>query len=112
MFDSQSFSNLAFSVDAFLFEDAGTAITNATATTNVPTNYEICPISGFRQWPQWDSISRIRKRWDGQYVRAESLDSRHPQEFVESRGNVRQEGPQHAEPEDVFIADSVAPEDL
>ena len=53
----------------------GTPITNANAT-EVRSNYFICPVSGFRQYPRWDKLSQIRTRWDGELVRADSLDPR------------------------------------
>jgi hypothetical protein len=87
--------------------DIGTPITNANATADVPTNYEICDRTGFRQYP-W----HLKKQWDGHYVRSKSFENRHPQEFVRSRGGDKQKGPQSPEGDDSFIATSIAPEDL
>jgi len=90
----------------------GTPITNSGATTSLQSNYEICPVSGFKLYPRGDRLTEYRKRWDGQWVRAESLDPRHPQEFIRSRGNEPQRGPKSPEPDDVFISTAVTPDDL
>lgn len=86
-------------------------ISNSTAS-EVPSNYECDPMSGFKQYPTLDSTSRFMMRWDGQYVRQESLDPRHPQEYVQSGENAPQDGPQNPEPDDTFLSSTVGPEDL
>lgn len=91
---------------------AGTDITNAGATTDNPVNYEICDRTGFRQLPQIDKLSKMRREWTGYGVRAASLDTRNAQDYVASRGNDRHVGPQNPEPTDVFVSTSTAPEDL
>jgi len=89
----------------------GTEIANANAVDGF-SNYEICQRSGFRQYPTWDRSSRMRVEWNGAGVRAESLDPRHPQEFVQSRSVERHTGPQSPEGDNSFISTSIAPEDL
>jgi len=91
---------------------AGTDITNDGATTDNPVNYEICDRTGFRQLPQIDRLSKMRREWTGYGVRAASLDIQQPQDYVASRGNDRNLGPQSPENNDRFIGDSIAPEDL
>ena len=91
----------------------GTPITNSTATKDVPKNYEICQQSGFRQYPRHDPLSKMRVQWNGLGVRAASLDVRHPQEFVKSRGGEPQRGPQSPEENDSFLAtNEVTTDDL
>jgi hypothetical protein len=87
--------------------DPGTGITNANATADVPTNFEICDRTGFKQYPH-----HLKRQWDGHYVRSKSIENRHPQEFVKSRGGDKQKGPQSPEGDDSFVAVSIAPEDL
>lgn len=83
-------------------------VLNADATTDVPVNYEVDPVSGFKAYP-----SDLVQRWDGQWVRKESLDPRHPQEFAGSRrGSEGSTGGVSPEPSDTFISTSVSPEDL
>lgn len=91
---------------------AGTDITNDNATTDVPTNNEVCERTGFRQYPQFDRLSKMRIEWTGYGVRADSLDPRNAQDYVAARGNDRQVGPQSSELDDVFVSTSTAPEDL
>lgn len=91
---------------------AGTDITNDGATTDNPVNYELCQRTGFRMYPTHDPLSKMRIEWTGYGVRAASLDMQNPQDYVASRGNDRQIGPQSPENNDRFIGDSIAPEDL
>jgi len=98
--------------DVIWYQDLGSLIVNANATTDVPSNYEIDPISGFRQYPIFDPLSKMRRRWDGEWTRAASLDERHAQEFVKSRGGDSQRGGVSPEQDDSFISTSVSPEDL
>ena len=75
-----------------------TDITNDNAVL-VPSNYEICQRSGFRV-----PIGELVKEWDGGWVRRQSYDPRHPQDFVRSKPE--RSHPHHSpEPTDAFIAD-------
>ena len=85
----------------------GTPITNAQATADVPTNYEICSRSSFRQYP-----GELVRDGYGELVRKKSMDERHPQDFVRSRGGDRQRGSVSPEGDDTFIVTSIAPESL
>ena len=76
-----------------------TEITNTNATTDVPTNYEICERTGFRVKP-----GTLVKEWDGVMVRPESYEPRHPQDFVRSRPEA-QRGSVRPEQTDQFIDD-------
>jgi hypothetical protein len=103
--------NMLLQTAAASTAEAGTTIANANATS-VLSSYEICQRTGFRQYPTWDPLSKMRIQWDGLGVRADSLDHRHPQDFVKSRGNDHQEGPQNPESDDMFLTATIAPEDL
>lgn len=92
----------------FLF-DSGVTIENASAVDGV-TNYEIDDRTGFKVYPAWHPLSKTKE--DGYGWRTREGDARHPQEFVKSRGNDKQRGPQNPEPSDSFISTSVGPEDL
>jgi hypothetical protein len=87
-------------------------ITNSQATDDVPTNFEICQRTGFKQLPVWHPDSKLIEDGYGDYVRTKSYDSRHPQDYVASRGNDRQEGPQNPELDNLFLTATIAPEDL
>lgn len=91
---------------------SGAPITNDGATTDNPINYEMCDRTNFRQLPQIDPLSKMRIEWTGYGVRADSLDMQNAQDHVASRGGDRQAGPQSSELNDVFLAASIAPEDL
>ena len=97
--------------DPSVVVEVGTPITNAGVTATL-SNYEVDPMSGFRQYPINDPYSKLKKRWDGQFVRTKSMDPRHPQEFVKSRGNHPQTGPQSTERDDTFIDVAVSADDL
>ena len=100
------------SVPSSTFTTDTEAAANSDATTSVPKNYEICPVSGFRQYRVEDRLSRLMERWDGQWVRVESLDPRHPiDDLQQSKVTEKQKGPQFAEASDTFYS-SIAPEDL
>jgi len=90
--------------------DAGTKILNAGAT-ETRSNYEICPVSGFRQYPRDHELSQFKIRWDGQYARQDSLDPRQPQDDVESGRSAPQEGPQNPEADDQTVP-TVTQDDL
>ena len=90
--------------------EAGTSITNPTATTNVPSNIEIDDRTGFKVYPHWHPLSKIKE--DAYGWRTSRGDDRHPQDLVRSRGNDKADGPQNAEPNNTFISTSVSPEDL
>lgn len=80
---------------------------NSQATSDVPTNYDLCQRTGFRQYP-----GELVRDGYGEYVRGRSSDERHPQDFQRSRGGDRQRGSVSPEQDDTFIATSIAPEDL
>lgn len=82
------------------------------ATAGDPSFIEICDRTGFKMYPWWHPLSELVEDGYGNYVRAKSADSRHPQDYVRSRGNDKSEGPQSAEGSDVFISTSISPEDL
>jgi len=75
-----------------------TDITNDNAVA-IPSNHEVCQRSGFRV-----KIGELVKEWDGGYVRKESYDARHPQDFVRSKTDV---GKKSVSPEPAisYIAD-------
>jgi len=77
----------------------GTEIVNTDSTTLVPVNYEICQVSGIRVLP-----SEIVKRWDGAWVREQSNDQRHSQEFLRSRSD-KLIGSVSPEQDNVFLVD-------
>ena len=83
--------------------NAGTSITNTNATTDVPSNYEICDLTGFRQMP-----GSMKLTWNKWAVRRKSWESRHPQEGVRSRPGETQKGPKRPEQDDRFIGDEIA----
>ena len=97
-----------FWADGFWTEAAGVGqtITNANATAG-PTNYEICQRTGFRQYP-----GELMRDGYGELIRPKSVDERHPQDFVRSRGGDRQRGSVSPEQNNSFIVTSIAPEDL
>ena len=82
------------------------AIVNADSTTDVPTNYEQCDRSGFRQYPH-----TLLRNWDGVYTRSKSYDAKHPQLLVSSvseklKGSIRPEA------DDNFLTEEVSADDL
>jgi len=73
--------------------DIGTAITNTSATTKVPTNYLICDRTGFKMKLKHG----LREEWNGPMVRGDSWEPRNVQDFVKSKaeslpGPLRPEG--------------------
>lgn len=60
-------------------------------------NYLICDRTGFKL----PVAEGLRKEWTGYLVRKESLDRRHPQEFVRARPE-RAKGSPRPEPDDIF----------
>lgn len=80
------------------------SITNSSATTDVPSNYLICDRTGFKVRVK----DGLRKEWNGWMVRAESWESRHPQDFVRSRGEDL-EGSPRPEHADRFIGTDIYP---
>ena len=84
----------------------GTAITSVNMEA-VPNNYLICQRTGFKI-PVNEGLV---KDGYGMWVRAESRDRRHPQEFVRSRPE-QQKGSVAPEPEDTFTTTRVLPADL
>jgi len=78
--------------------------TNSDATEE-DSNYLICQVSGFR-------VSRnegLARRWDGLWVRRESLDQRHPQDRVRPVKERGGRGSVSPEPADVFVEQYVPP---
>ena len=84
----------------------GTPILNANATAG-PTNNEICQRTGFRLYP-----GELMRDGYGELMRGKSVDERHPQDFVRSRGGDRQRGSVSPEQDNVFISVSVTAESL
>ena len=78
----------------------GTIIENTNATTDVPTNYQICDITGFKVAVDEPFV----KDWRGYYSRKKSHTERHPQDFVKGVPENRH-GSESPEPEDEFIDD-------
>ena len=74
-------------------------------TTSAPSNYLMCDRTNFK-------VDELKKEWTGLMVRPESLEERHPQEFVKSRGGEREYGPQNPEPDNTFISTAVSIDDL
>ena len=75
----------------------GTSITNANATTSVPSNYEQCDYTGFRRLP-----GSLKMTWNKHAVRRKSYESRHPQEKIRSVPE-RRKGSRRPEQDDTFI---------
>ena len=78
---------------------AGTAITNATSTTDTPNNYAICMRTGFKVRPG-DLVND-----EGMWVRPESYDGPHPQDHVRPPRPAESKGSNSPEKEDRFLAD-------
>jgi hypothetical protein len=87
----------------------GTLIQNLDATTDVPTNYEACDLTNFRQMP-----GSLKLTWRKYAVRQKSFDERHPQEFIKYPTNEKRKGSKRPEQDDRFIEDigEVTPDDL
>ena len=79
------------------FGDYGALITNADATSDVPSNYVICDRSGFRVKP-----GELMKDGYGWMVRSRSWEPKHPQDFVRARAE-KLEGSKRPEQADRFI---------
>jgi hypothetical protein len=90
---------------------SGTEVVNDGAEASTNSGYELCPVSGFKQYPLRDPFSQMRERWDGEIVRGKSLDMRHPQEYLTSLSS-RQTGPQHPEPSTDTEVGTVSQDDL
>jgi hypothetical protein len=103
---SLSLSGLAGQINV---ANAGTAIKNPGAVTDVPSNYEQCDYTGFRQLP-----GSLKFTWNKYAVRKKSWESRHPQEFLQNPTSERKKGSKRPEQDDRFIEDigEVKPEDL
>jgi len=88
--------------------NSGTAIVNANATTDVPSNYEQCDYTGFRQLK-----GSLKMTWNKYAVRKKSWEERNPQDYVRSRPEIKK-GPKRPEQDDRFIEDigEVSAEDL
>ena len=72
--------------------ETGTAIENANATTDVPSNYEICDYSGMRAKP-----GELVPTWDGKMVLPRFWEPRNDQDFVRARAE-KQHGAERPEP--------------
>lgn len=92
-------------------DNFGTMITNLTASTDVPTNYQIDDRTGFKIKVKDPMV----KEYTGHYVRPESLDKRSEQEFLKSKPE-HHRGPLRPEPvgDETFIDsdDPVTVDDL
>jgi hypothetical protein len=88
--------------------NSGTSITNPNATTSVPSNYEQCDYTGFRQLP-----GSLKMTWNKNAVRRKSWESRHPQEKARNIPE-KKKGSRRPEQPDRFIEDigTVNAEDL
>lgn len=58
----------------------------------------ICPVTGLKI-----RASKMRRRWDGEFVSKEAWEIRHPQEFVRPRADKQSVPIARPEPEDSFI---------
>jgi hypothetical protein len=85
--------------------NSGVSITNETAV-EIPSNYEQCDYTGFRVLP-----GELVETGYGQWVRPESYEPKHPQEFVRSVPERIKRGQQRPEQPDVFV-DTVTADDL
>jgi hypothetical protein len=118
-FSSSAFSTTAFSSNAFDLDSTASSgfvvddIVNENAVDGVGY-YEICQRTGHKMLPIWHPHSQFTVDGYGDYVRKKSVDPKHPQDDIGSRGNDYQAGPQNPEDnDDDFIAVSVSPsEDL
>jgi hypothetical protein len=80
----------------------GAAIINPTATTDVPSNYEQCDLSGFRQLP-----GSMKLTWNKYAVRKKSYDERHPATRQQSGHTDKQTGAKRPEQNDRFIGEDI-----
>ena len=80
------------------YVDAGTSITNASASTARISNINACGRTGFRQYP-----GELLTQWDGVKVRKKSYDGKHPQEMVRSTQDKRR-GSVSPEQTDSFLS--------
>jgi hypothetical protein len=90
--------------------NSGVWIGNVNATTDVPSNYEQCDYSGFRQLP-----GSLKMTWNKRAVRKKSYEERHPQDYLKYKSSdFRNKGPKRPEQDDRFIEDigEVTPDDL
>jgi len=76
--------------------------TNPDADTNTPNNYLICDRTGFKIRIE----DGLKEEWSGAMVRAESFETRHPQDFVRSRQESHRGSPRPEQP-DRFIDEVV-----
>jgi len=81
-------------------------IANEDAGEDTQARFEVCSISGFKQ-----KVQTLQRDWLGSWVRPNSHDLRSKQDFVAVQAE-HLTGPRRPEAVDVFLADSVAPEDL
>lgn len=86
--------------------DVGVDIVNLTAEARALSGSEIDDITGFRLLPR-----KSVRDWRGYRTRSESADRRHPQEYIESRGNRPQTGSQSPEDDDIDYV-PITPDDL
>ena len=86
--------------------NSGYSITNPDATTNVPVNYEICDLTGFRVVP-----GSLKLTWNKYAVRKKSWEERHPQDYLRAIPERRKKGSKRPEQDDRFIED-LYPDDV
>jgi hypothetical protein len=81
-------------------------VLNTTASTNVPTHYNICAISGFKALPH----ELVKDEYSGEMVLPEFADRQHrqPKRMPTSPSKVTRVEPR----EPTFITDRILPEDL
>lgn len=59
----------------------------------------ICPVTGVKT-----RVSKMRKRWDGEFVSTEAWEPRHPQEFVKGRPDKQSVPIARPEQPDTFLS--------
>jgi len=99
-----------FSEPSSVFQGFLPGIVNNDATTQVQANFEIDDRTGFRNYPRWDRLSKLREEWTG-YLTTDP-DIRNPQDHVKARGSDPQRGPDFPEPDDNFISSITDPDDI
>ena len=88
----------------FTTDNPGSANTNVSEDT--VSRFNICQRTGFRVKPH-----ELVEEYNGILVRPDSFEYRHPQEFIRPLAESLT-GPIRPEPDNSFIATSIAPEDL
>ena len=74
-------------------------------TTSEKSNYMHSDRTNFR-------VDELKTEWTGAMVAPDEWESKHPQDFVKSRGGEREYGPQSPEDDNNFISTAVTIDDL